>query len=88
MAANIKAQGARESQTTQFADDSLAAADSAPLKAGSVVASTSGTVPTVSSLGDQTHTSTFEEPSQSSADETVGPESEVAAFRDGKTKSG
>ena len=83
MAANIKAQGAPATAASQFGDDSLARAEPTPLNAESAVASTSETVAAASAPGEETHTPTFEEPTQSRTDEkSVDPESEVAAFRD------
>jgi type IV secretion system protein TrbL len=88
MAANIRAQGAPVPATSEFGDGSLSRAEPTPLNTGSAVASTSATVASAAASGEETYTSTLEEPTQSRADETsVDPESEVAAFRDRKTKS-
>jgi type IV secretion system protein VirB6/type IV secretion system protein TrbL len=88
MAANIKAQGAPVPATSQFAEDSLSRAEPTPLNTGSAVATSSETVAAAAGAGEEIHMSTFEETTQSRADETsADPESEVAAFRDRDKKS-
>jgi hypothetical protein len=88
MAANIKAQGAPVPATSQFVEDSLSRAEPTPLNTGLAVAPTSETVAAVAGAGEEIHTPTFEQATQSPLDETsADPESEVAAFRARDKKS-